>query len=115
MHGFEERVVVTSGSAYGAGIYFAESPSKSDQYAGNASQATHWLVLARVTLGSSHRTTSSLGGGVRRAPCIEGETGNCAHARHDSVRAEASSRFREFVVYDRAQTYPEYLIEYRRV
>eukprot|EP00050_Salpingoeca_kvevrii_P005467 m.283163 g.283163 ORF g.283163 m.283163 type:complete len:627 (+) comp11118_c2_seq8:603-2483(+) len=115
MHGFEERVIAKNGTRYGAGIYFAEDPGLADQYAAKSGEPTRWLVLARVTLGSSHRTTTALGGLVRRAPCIEGETGNCAHARHDSVRAEASHRFREFVVYDRAQTYPEYLIEYRRV
>ena len=55
---------------------------------------------------------------MRRPPCIEGHIHEpCAHERYDSLIAVPdvlSARFREFIVFDRRQTYPEYYLEYKR-
>ena len=54
---------------------------------------------------------------VRRAPCREPgcRDPRCAHPRHGSVLCDRGGRtFREFVVYDRAQCYPEVVVRYRR-
>lgn len=54
---------------------------------------------------------------LRRPPCCEGCDGDsCSHEnRHNSVVSEGAYIFREFVVYDSHQVYPEYVITYDRV
>ena len=139
-HGLDERVC--SRAMFGHGIYFAESPSKSDQYGDKTSTTGCTMLVSRVVLGALHaqrdfllRTQSSM----RRAPCVEGDIDTdiqivkpngkvqpakdlCEHERCHSVVADVPDRgpnkglrFREFVVYDRAQVYPEYIVTYDRV
>lgn len=110
--GFDNRL---GGPAMlGAGTYFAESPSKADQYVPVGGK--HHMFLARVLLGSPHRTSAQMVD-LKRPPCVLGHTGVCEHTRRDSVifRPKNESKFREFVVYDPTSCYPEYLIEYERV
>jgi hypothetical protein len=64
---------------------------------------------------------------LRRPPCTQGHTelrGQfCKDPRADSVLAPTSAthpgaflhKYREFIVYDRTQCYPEFLIEFKRV
>ena len=40
--------------------------------------------------------------------------GVCDHRRMDSVLGVIVDKFKEIVIYDRAQCYPEFLIEYER-
>lgn len=118
--GFDERVGSLEG-LFGSGCYFAENSSKSDEYVPTNGQ--QFMFLCRVVLGSPFKTltTHRL---MRRPPCIQGhpEKMRCTHDLHDSLVAPPKtmdakavlSKFREFIVYDGDQAYPEYLIEYSR-
>ena len=119
--GFDERVCSLSG-CYGGGVYFAEASSKSLGYAGATSSrlsGAEWgpepfpaaaakaaptvqhVFLARVCVGRFKEIINTTASSIRRAP-----DGN------DSVIGQPSAGApREFVVYDRRQTYPEYLLE----
>ena len=105
--GFDERVC-SLGGLFGAGAYFAEHCSKSDQYCTpmppGDRNGTFYIFLARVAMGKFYRTNSARQN-ERRAP----------HG-YDSVLGQVDhNKYREFIVYDGWQCFPEYLIEYRRV
>ncbi|XP_019773681.1 poly [ADP-ribose] polymerase tankyrase [Dendroctonus ponderosae] len=116
--GFDERHAYIGGM-FGAGIYFAEHSSKSNQYVygigGGTGCPTHkdrscytchrHLVLCRVTLGKSFLQFSAM---------------KMAHAPpgHHSVAGRPSTGgliFPEYVVYRGEQAYPEYFITYQIV
>ena len=65
--GFEERIAKDEG-IFGAGIYFAENSSKSDEYITPDSNGLCKLFLCRVCLGTPFVTTRSLKS-IRRPPC----------------------------------------------
>eukprot|EP00163_Fabomonas_tropica_P022184 TRINITY_DN386_c0_g1_i3.p1 TRINITY_DN386_c0_g1~~TRINITY_DN386_c0_g1_i3.p1 ORF type:complete len:3197 (-),score=554.22 TRINITY_DN386_c0_g1_i3:84-9674(-) len=121
MGGFEERV--SRNGMFGHGIYFAENTSKSDEYCAPDDNGLCYMFLARVALGTPYVGLKALNG-LRRPPCEFGHTTQaCDHYRYHSVYAELQSKdlpsavltkHREMVVYDRNQTYPEFLITYRR-
>ncbi|KAH3740442.1 hypothetical protein DPMN_047148 [Dreissena polymorpha] len=74
------------------------------------------MFLVRACLGNICRMTKCRQ--MRRPPCTDSSCSNdeCQHVdRYDSVVAEDLFIFREFVVYDRNQVYPEYVISYDRV
>jgi hypothetical protein len=120
--GFEERVANDHG-LLGAGVYFAENSSKSDDYVQPDEKGYCNLFLTRVCLGSPFISNNRLSG-LHRPPCVEAcESGSaCGHVRFDSVIGEKRSndrracleRYREFIVFDRIQCYPEFLIRYMR-
>jgi len=121
--GFEPRIAKDEG-LFGAGIYFAENSSKSDEYITPDLQNLCYLFLCRVAIGHPFTTTEPLK--IRRPPCRKGDIGLCLHDRADSVLAECErtglpnvthylKRYREFVVYDGSQCYPEFLITFQRV
>uniref|UniRef100_A0A182MSV2 Poly [ADP-ribose] polymerase n=1 Tax=Anopheles culicifacies TaxID=139723 RepID=A0A182MSV2_9DIPT len=114
--GFDERHAYIGGM-FGAGIYFAEHSSKSNQYVygigGGIGCPTHkdkscyqchrQLLLCRVALGKSFLQFSAM---------------KMAHAPpgHHSVIGRPSAgglHFPEYVVYRGEQAYPEYLITYQ--
>ncbi|XP_075222552.1 tankyrase isoform X2 [Lycorma delicatula] len=116
--GFDERHAYIGGM-FGAGIYFAEHSSKSNQYVygigGGTGCTLHkdrscyvchrHLLLCRVTLGKSFLQFNAM---------------KMAHAPpgHHSVMGRPSSgglNFPEYVVYRGEQAYPEYLITYQIV
>ncbi|KAB7507404.1 Tankyrase-1 [Armadillidium nasatum] len=116
--GFDERHAYIGGM-FGAGIYFAEHSSKSNQYVygicGGTGCPLHkdrscyscyrQLLLCRVTLGKSFLQFSAM---------------KMAHAPpgHHSVVGRPSSGglcYPEYVVYRGEQAYPEYLITYQIV
>ena len=107
-HGFDERVAEIGG-LYGGGCYFAESSCKSQQYS-TANRAGEFTMLyCRVLLGDPHLTNTQLKN-QRRAPEKPGHPGRI----YDSVVASGGSQVhREFIVYDRHQIYPEFLIYYK--
>jgi len=122
--GFEERIANEAG-IFGAGIYFSENSSKSDEYITPDSNGLCKIILSRVCLGTPFVTTKSLPS-IRRPPCRNGDLDSCIHDRADSVVAECErtgpknvsydlKRYREFIVYDRTQCYPEFLITFMRV
>ncbi|KAK7873962.1 hypothetical protein R5R35_012971 [Gryllus longicercus] len=116
--GFDERHAYIGGM-FGAGIYFAEHSSKSNQYVYGIGGGTgcpmhkdrscyichRHLLLCRVTLGKSFLQFSAM---------------KMAHAPpgHHSVMGRPSAgglNFPEYVVYRGEQAYPEYLITYQIV
>ncbi|OQR76068.1 tankyrase-1-like [Tropilaelaps mercedesae] len=116
--GFDERLSYMGGM-FGAGIYFAENSSKSNQYVfgycGGSGCAAHknrscyhcprQMLMCRVTLGKAFLQFSAM---------------KVAHAPpgHHSVVGRPSVgglRFSEYVVYRGEQAYPEYLITYQIV
>ncbi|XP_065175426.1 poly [ADP-ribose] polymerase tankyrase-like [Sycon ciliatum] len=115
-NGFDERHAYIGGM-FGAGIYFAQNSSKSNQYVygiGGGSGCTkhkdrscyvcsRQMVLCRVTLGNAYLQRSAI---------------KMAHAPpgHHSVIGQPSSgglAFAEYVIYRGEQAYPEYLITYK--
>lgn len=103
--GFDERVCSLTGM-FGAGLYFAEDSCKSGQYAEKSisSSRSHFFFLSRVLLGRPHHTNQPMPE-IRKAP-----------DSFDSVVFSPTEdsplgHHREFVVYDRYQAYPEYLVE----
>ena len=108
--GFDERVCALHG-LFGAGVYFAEHSSKADQYCTAGADGLYTVLLSRVALGDAFYTSLARNGERRPPPLPEG-----GGALHDSVIGQVdANRYREFIVYDRAQTLPEYLLQYRRV
>ena len=99
--GFDERVCSLHGN-YGAGVYFAEKASKALAYVTrDAATKCGYVFISRVCLGNVHKYEASTDSNLRRAP-------------RDSdavVGTPSKSAAREFIVYDRRQTFPEYLIE----
>jgi len=118
--GFDERVASVSGNLYGSGLYFASQSCKSLQYASRGTERC--LILCRVLLGNVFYATGPIDAVIRRPPCVQGcphET-PCPHERHDSVVANSGVQHtlgaqvhREFVVHNRRQVYPEFLIKIR--
>lgn len=119
--GFDERVSNLQG-VFGSGIYFADTPSLSLSFAHTRScsqigeahgvsacscrgtRGLRVLLLCRVCLGTPYVTadTQELRG-LRRPPHRTAET------LYDSVVAGAQPP--EYVVFDRRQVYPEYVIQ----
>ncbi|KAF7495368.1 Poly [ADP-ribose] polymerase tankyrase-1 [Sarcoptes scabiei] len=116
--GFDERHAYIGGM-FGAGIYFAENSSKSNQYvygiSGGSGCSVHkdrscytckrQLLLCRTALGKSFFQFSAL---------------KMAHAPpgHHSIIGRPSGdglSFPEYVIYRGEQAYPEYIITYRIV
>ena len=122
--GFEERVCSTAG-LFGAAIYLAENSSKSDEYCMPDNGGTCFMFLVRASLGTAVETRVPRNG-LRRPPCVNGDFDGagrptiCSHPRADSVVAPFGpgcflQKYREFMIYDRHQVYPELLIEFKRV
>lgn len=98
-----------SGTMFGPGAYFAECSSKSDEYAKEwGDSGIFALLLCRVTCGELFRTTQPRLTDIRKA---------LLGGSYDTVlgdREAARGTYREFVVYDEALIYPEYIVQYRR-
>lgn len=136
-HGFDERVSNLAGM-FGCGIYFAENSSKSVLYAHASScpqsgavyigqtsacnctgvnDVERVMFLCRVCVGTPHIRLEATDKDkpLRRPPDRE-DTG----IPFDSVLGESAQwnksaklAFREFIVYDRRQCYPEYIITFK--
>ena len=88
----------------------AENSPKADQYSTPNSSNSFFIFLSRVTLGSPFIAQSSHND-LRRPP--ERKDKKCLY---DSLLGKMPGyRYREFVVYDKSQCYPEFLIEYKRL
>jgi len=120
--GFDSRLA--NSGMMGHGIYCAERPCKSDRYAlrystdptSKSSGERAQLLLCRVALGQPF-VTEEHQRGIRRPPCLEGHVDSeikCDHPRFDSVVFQGWQKYREFVVFDGAQVFPEFLVEYVR-
>ncbi|XP_061184932.1 protein mono-ADP-ribosyltransferase PARP15-like [Saccostrea echinata] len=99
----------------GPGIYGAEVASKSHKYAECNSRNYFPMFLVRMCLGDIYLTDTEEK--YVRPPCKKCNNSVCTvHQEiHDSVVANGGDFVDcEFVVYDRHQSYPEYLIWYSR-
>merc|ERR1712048_1761 len=100
---------------FGAGLYFAESSSKSDEYVKSDSEGRFPVVLCRVALGRINYVphldpTKDPGREKLESSCLSGE--------YHSVlgdRKKAKGTYREFVVYDHFQVYPHFIVWYKRL
>lgn len=74
------------------------------------------MFLVRMCLGRMYVENTAKS--FARAPCMNCHMDKCSckdSSLFDSVVGDGGWNFREFVVYDRTQVYPEYLITYERV
>jgi len=101
-----------AGTMYGAGIYLAECCTKADEYARAESSGCYKdiyaVLLNRVCMGKFHYTTQR-NDSVRDLAL----RGDCDSTFGD--REQSCDTFRELVVYDTDQVYPEYIVLYHRV
>ncbi|ESN94890.1 hypothetical protein HELRODRAFT_193757 [Helobdella robusta] len=102
---------------FGPGAYFAENNKDARKPIG----AKMYMILSRVLLGSAYVCTSPYG--FKKPPCNQPQCGNmdgCSlHQFHDSVigtHKDPKNKlvFKEYIVYDKNYSYPEFLIEYVR-
>lgn len=100
-----------AGTMYGRGVYLSESCTKADEYAEDEPdgyyQGIYALVLCRVVLGEYFYTQD-------RNPNAHVEVQS---GRYDSTlgdRLKKVDTFREFVVYNADQIYPEFVVVYQR-
>ncbi|XP_069131153.1 protein mono-ADP-ribosyltransferase PARP14-like [Argopecten irradians] len=101
---------------FGAGVYAAESSTKADQYSDskdNRTSSPKKMLLTRMCLGEAYISKTPTK--FRKPPCKECLKDSCAHKKfYDSVVGDGKWIFREFIVYDPRQSYPEFLITYIR-
>ncbi|XP_059470161.1 poly [ADP-ribose] polymerase tankyrase-2-like [Neocloeon triangulifer] len=109
--GFDRGFAKSSGM-FGAGVYFAEHSSKSNNYSfgclqpcprhstGNCSSCVRKMLICKVAIGKLYETTFSTTSSLPKG--------------YHSVRGNAGMRlaFPEYVIYNDDQVYPSYLIEY---
>jgi len=102
-----------TGTLYGPGTYFAESSTKSDEYAKESlvdGRRLYTMLLCRV-IGGLVKYTDEV------EPNAQDLTDACLHGRYDSVigdREKCRNTFREFVSFSSDVVYPEYIIHYER-
>eukprot|EP00929_Paragymnodinium_shiwhaense_P100633 TRINITY_DN6310_c0_g1_i1.p1 TRINITY_DN6310_c0_g1~~TRINITY_DN6310_c0_g1_i1.p1 ORF type:complete len:619 (-),score=69.59 TRINITY_DN6310_c0_g1_i1:63-1919(-) len=94
-----------AGSMYGPGVYTAESCMKADEYAPAATDSYYdglrAMLVCRTYMGKLYYTRDRKEDAIERA-----QAGIFDSTLGDRI-------FREFVVYDADQVYPEYIILYR--
>jgi len=111
--GFNERLCSTGGY-YGAGNYFADRCSKSDQYTTADRKGNYWLFLARVCLGHPlHLAVGKCLNNCRELQLVPGGKGG---RRYDSViGCPGAGGYTEYVTYKGVHAFPEFIILYKRV
>lgn len=139
--GFDERVGSTSGM-FGAGIYFAENSSKSNQYVpcpqcgkgaiftdgictcNLISTQNYGMLMCRVILGDIHIAldyNSEQYKGTKKHPIRRPPYKLNDMELYDSIMGESINNggsklnYREFIIYDRFQVYPEYILYFDRI
>jgi len=107
---------INAGSLYGPGLYFAEASSKADEYADDDKQGIfmglYAMLLCRVVCGRMNHNKSLLPNAQELVDSV------LMHRTHHSVlgdREACRGTYREFVVFDSRQVYPEYVVIYRRL
>lgn len=108
----------STGTLFGRGVYFAESSLKADEYSTNKPDEELFpVLLARVLLGKPKLCQD-------RRPDIDPEALQKCCEEQDGVPPEFDSiigdrepevgTFREFIVFDNSQVYPEFIVWYRK-
>eukprot|EP00439_Symbiodinium_sp_Y106_P025900 s846_g3.t1 len=98
-----------TGTLYGRGSYLAESITKADEYS-REEDGLYTVLLCRV-LGGRVRYTDE------RTPDPDALTRECTQGDYDCIlgdRIKISGTYREFIVFDTENVYPEYIVRYRR-
>ncbi|EDQ84254.1 uncharacterized protein MONBRDRAFT_34771 [Monosiga brevicollis MX1] len=98
----------SAGHRFGLGVYLADHPGKSHQYAGAGPNGERMLVITRALLGHAHVHPSPPSGAL--APPLLPNAPN--NERYDSVVATPSGQFHEVIVFENAQIYPELVVYY---
>eukprot|EP00811_Abedinium_folium_P031683 NODE_5174_length_1800_cov_13.518231.p1 GENE.NODE_5174_length_1800_cov_13.518231~~NODE_5174_length_1800_cov_13.518231.p1 ORF type:complete len:513 (+),score=134.83 NODE_5174_length_1800_cov_13.518231:96-1634(+) len=99
------------GTLYGRGVYFAEHSTKSDEYTRADQQGHRHLLICRVVLGRVYYTDQQESDSrACEAACLKGRF----HAVLGD-RIKCRGTFREFVVFDEEQVYPNYIVTYKRI
>ncbi|XP_072552006.1 protein mono-ADP-ribosyltransferase PARP12-like [Salminus brasiliensis] len=99
---FDWRICGTHGTLYGKGSYFARDASYSDGYAQAGSDSKKTMFVARVLVGQYTYGNSD----VVRPPAKESGKGS-----YDSC-VDNKSNPSIFVIFEKYQIYPEFIIEY---
>lgn len=100
---------------FGAGLYFAESSSKGDEYVQPDAHNRFPIILCRVALGRINYCDSKL---PAIDPGREKLQDSCKFGEFHSVlgdRKKVKNTYREFVVYDHFQVYPHFIVWYTRL
>ncbi|XP_012715888.2 protein mono-ADP-ribosyltransferase PARP12 [Fundulus heteroclitus] len=100
---FDWRMCGVHGTAYGRGSYFARDASYSDKYSRVGGSLKKIMFVARVLVGEYTKGRSS----YVRPPSKPG-----SKALYDSC-VDSISKPSIFVIFEKQQIYPEYLIRYR--
>ncbi|EDQ84869.1 uncharacterized protein MONBRDRAFT_12449 [Monosiga brevicollis MX1] len=97
-----------AGTRFGLGVYHADHPGKSHQYATPGPNGERMLIVTRALLGQAfvHQAPSS---GALAPPLLPEAPNN---ERYDSVIATPAGQFHEVVVFDNDQIYPELVVYY---
>lgn len=91
-------------------MYFAEACSKSDEYTEQDHRGWRPLLLCRVICGRINYTDEV-------HPDVNQLVQSCTTGNYHCVlgdREKCRGTFREFIVYDNTQAYPEYIVWYKR-
>jgi len=99
-----------AGTLYGRGLYLAENATKSDEYTRPGSKGERHLLLCRATLGRAYYLDAK---DTDPRACEDA----CLQGSFHSVlgdRRKCRGTFREFVLFDEEQVYPNYILTYRR-
>ncbi|XP_071127901.1 protein mono-ADP-ribosyltransferase PARP11-like [Mytilus edulis] len=95
---------------FGYGVYFTDKLHLVDANSSNDEDKEKKMILARVSLGEMcvlQRENEDMS----FPPCKDCNFDNCIHGRrYDSVIGFSNSR--NFIIYERSQAYPEYIITY---
>jgi len=109
-----EKAGSAAGSMFGRGLYFAESCMKADEYTVSDSRGFSPMLLCRVVLGRINYCDSTNPysiGHLLEASCARGGGYHAVLGDREKV----SKTFREFIIFDNCQVYPEFLVWYSRV
>lgn len=100
-----------AGTLYGNGVYLAESCSKSDEYTKENANGERCLLVCRATLGFVNYIDEEV---KDPSQCAL----SCTNGPYHSVlgdREKLRGTFKEILVYDNSQAYPEYVFWYKRI
>lgn len=110
-----QKSLASSGGLYGPGFYFAEASSKADEYASDDREGIYKglyaMLLCRVTCGAL-LYNDQLTPDVDTLTTLIEPQGPYHSLLGD--REKVRGTYREFVIYDNEQIYPEYIVIYRR-
>ncbi|XP_073400158.1 zinc finger CCCH-type antiviral protein 1-like isoform X2 [Dendrobates tinctorius] len=100
---FDWRICGTHGTVYGQGSYFARDASYSHKFSIPTTIGTRAMFVARVLVGDYVTGNPQM----KRPPLRPGSSSQCYDSCVDNVISPSI-----FVVFEKHQIYPEYLLEY---